>query len=129
MLSWLLDSKDVEGCNSHAVFIYTSQRQLNELDKVSIGSFPIVSLRIMGAGWCQHGIEQHILLFVPFEIVLLAVASARTASPPHLEWCWTGQPGLLDHIGSTSPLHWKAETLRRAQNLTLSHVAPFKKVA
>lgn len=74
----------------------TSQKQLNELDEVSISSFSIVSLnRIMGARWCQHGIEQYILFLCLSKYFLLAVASARTASPH-----------ILNGVGLANLIYW-----------------------
>ena len=86
----------------------TSQKQLNELDEVSISSFSIVSLnRIMGARWCQHGIEQYILFlyfFVPFEILLACSCISSNCLPP-TSWMVLDWPTWLDHIGSTSQLN------------------------
>jgi hypothetical protein len=74
----------------------TSQKQLNELEEVSISSFSIVSLnRIMGARWCQHGIEQYILFLCLSKYFLLAVASARTASPH-----------ILNGVGLANLIYW-----------------------
>ena len=84
---WLRQVMDGQGChgrNSPSSFT-TSQKQLN-VDEVSISSFSIVSLnRIMGAGWCQHGIAQHIPFFARFERVLTCSCINSNCLPPHLE--------------------------------------------